>query len=333
MAAASVTVAIVPRERFSFTQRSLESILQNSEPPFEMVYVDGGSPPGARDYLVRQADRHDFRLIQTEHYLSPNTARNLALAEVQTKYVAFIDNDAVPSPHWLSALVDCAEATGAWVVGPLYCEREPIATRIHMAGGLGEIVVQDGRRVFRESHCYYGRSVADVRPLLRRQPVEMIEFHCTLVRMSAFERIGLLDERLLAATEHSDLCLLARRAGGEVYFEPAAIVTYVPPTSFEPTDRPFFQLRWSHAWIDASFKRFREKWGLAPDDPGLAGAGKWMIRHRQRTLEPCRRLLRPFGHGAVKWVERGILAPLEQAANRIRFPSSRYATQAIARAA
>ena len=288
MPAQSVTVAVVPRERFSFTQRSLDSILDGTEQPYQLVYVDGGSPPPVRDYLARRASQRNFRLVRTEHFLSPNMARNLALAEVRTKYVVFIDNDALVSPGWLTALVDCAEATGAWVVGPLYCEREPIATRIHMAGGLGDFVVQDGRRVFRESHCYYGRSVAEVRPLLYRKPVEIIEFHCVLVRMAAIQRIGLLDERLPAQAEHWDLSLLTHRAGGEVYLEPDSIVTYVPPTTFDPTDRPYFQLHWSHAWVDTSLQRFREKWDLAADDPGVESVRRWSIRHRQWTLEPYR---------------------------------------------
>jgi GT2 family glycosyltransferase len=333
MVARSVTVAVVPRERFSFTQRSLESIWERTEQPFDLVYVDGGSPPPVRDYLVQQAARRGFRLIRADHYLTPNAARNLALAEVRTKYVVFIDNDALVSPNWLPPLVDCAESTGAWVVGPLYCEREPIATRIHMAGGEGDIIVNEGRRVFRESHRFYGRSVPEVRPILRREPVEMIEFHCVLVRMEAFSRLGPLDEELLGAMEHTDLCLLSRGSGGAVYFEPSSVVTYVPPSSFEASDRRFYQLRWSHAWIDASLKRFQEKWDLGADDPGLEGARKWMLYHRQLTLEPYRRALRIFGRGAVQWAEKGLLGPLEQAVNRIRFPSSRYATRPTSRTA
>ena len=205
-----VTVVVVPRERFSFTQRSLEHLLAHTEQPFELIYVDGGSPPGVREYLEQQASLRDFRLIRTDHYLVPNAARNLALAQVRTKYVVFLDNDALVSPGWLSKLVDCAESTGAWVVGPVYCEREPIATRIHMAGGMAEIVSEHGRRVFRESYCFAGQSLAKIAPSLRREPVQMIEFHCVLVRRDAFDRLGPLDEQLMSAAEHTDLCLLTR---------------------------------------------------------------------------------------------------------------------------
>src|SRR6185436_15805021 len=123
-----VTVAVVPRERFSFAERSLESVLQNIPQSVEVVYVDGGSPSPVREYLERQSAWPHFELIRSEEYLTPNAARNLAAARVRTKYVAFVDNDALVSPGWLDALVDCAESTGAWVVGPVYCESEPIAS-------------------------------------------------------------------------------------------------------------------------------------------------------------------------------------------------------------
>jgi len=38
-----VTIVVVPRERFSLAARSLQSIYEQSDVPFRLVYVDGGS--------------------------------------------------------------------------------------------------------------------------------------------------------------------------------------------------------------------------------------------------------------------------------------------------
>lgn len=325
MADALVTVAIIPRERFSFAERSLESILAHTRKPFELLYIDGCSPPPVRDYLIQKAAEHQFRLIRTEHYLSPNVARNLAAAQVRTKYVAFIDNDALVSPDWLAPLVDCAESTGAWVVGPIYCEGEPIATRIHMAGGAAEFVVENGRRVFREEHCHYGKPLAEIGPTLRREPTGQIEFHCALVRRDAFERLGPLDERLLSACEHTDLCLLAWQAGATVYLEPSSVVTYVPPPPLESSDLPYFRLRWSQAWNNATLERFREKWNLDADDPGMLALAQWLPKHRRLALEPIRRVLKAFGRRPARFVENRLMIPIEGAINRVQFPVARYA--------
>lgn len=45
MATPSVTIVVVPREQFSKAEASLESIYATTPPPFDLVYVDGNSPP------------------------------------------------------------------------------------------------------------------------------------------------------------------------------------------------------------------------------------------------------------------------------------------------
>ncbi len=315
-----VTIVVVPRERFSATEQALESLLAHTNPGVEILYFDGGSPPLVCEYLRRQAAERGFRLIRSECFLTPNQARNLALAQVRSKYAVFIDNDAVVSPGWLPPLVACAEETGAWAVGPIYCQDEPLATTVHMAGGEARIELRGGRRVLHESHARYGQSLATVRPHLRRQAVEQIEFHCALVRRDLAERIGPLDERLLSVCEHTDMCLLIRAAGGAVYLEPDSIVTYVGPPPFDSTDLPYYRLRWSHNWNVASINRFREKWDLPADDRSLALTLAWANCHRRLTMHRSQRILQMLGREPARLVEKALLAPLEQAANRLRFP-------------
>jgi glycosyltransferase involved in cell wall biosynthesis len=109
-----VTIVIVLRERFSYTRESLASIFEHTcNVPYELVYVDGGSPSHVRRFLIDAAEQHDFTLVRTPHYLPPNRARNLGLQYVRTKYVVFYDNDVIVSTGWLSALVKCAEGTAA----------------------------------------------------------------------------------------------------------------------------------------------------------------------------------------------------------------------------
>ncbi len=334
MAGQLVTIAVVPRERFSLTKRSLEGILAHRDPATDLVYIDGGSPPLVRQYLEQQAARQGLQLFSTEKYVAPNVARNLAVAQVRTKYVAFVDNDVLVSPGWLERLVDCAESTGAWIVAPVCCQGEPAATRIRTTGGSAPIVVSGGRRAFRERHRHRGRLLAQIAPTLARQPVGQVELHAALVRMDALARLGPLDERLTSAAEHTDLCLLTRQHGGEVYLEPGAVVTYLPPPPFEPFDLPYFQLRWSDAWNRATIARFRAKWLLPSDDPGLQALAERLADHRRLTLEPYRRLLRLLGRQPARWIERVFIAPIERAANRRRFPSApRVADETWRRAA
>ncbi len=261
-----VTLVVVPRERFSYTQESLESIYQNTTIPFDLIYVDGNSPEKIKRYLQTKAEEKNFQLIRTDYYLFPNQARNLGLAQVKTKYLVFIDNDVICSPGWLSSLLNCAEETNAAVVGPLMCQYEPIHEIVHFAGGEAHILLdKTGRRHLREKMYKQGQQVAEVRPQLQRTETELAEFHCVLVRTEIFDRIGKLDEAMLNTKEHLDFCMTVRQSGSTVYFEPDAIVTYVPGPPLELSDLHYYMLRWSDAWTLGSLNHLRDKWNLPED--------------------------------------------------------------------
>lgn len=121
-----VTIVIVPRERFSCTQESLESIYEHTTIPFNLIYVDGNSPEKIHHYLKQQAQAKNFQLLRTEYYLTPNQARNVGLSHVKTPYLVFIDNDVIVTKGWLNALVTCAEETSATVVGPFNVSRKTL---------------------------------------------------------------------------------------------------------------------------------------------------------------------------------------------------------------
>lgn len=311
-----VTLVVVPRERFGVTRRALEAVYANTAEAFHLVYVDGGSPAPIRRYLAREAEARGFTLVRADHYLTPNQARNLGLRHVRTPYVVFIDNDAVPSPGWLGKLLECARTTGAWLVGPLYLIGEPGREEIHMAAGDAHIEEWRGGRRFVERHRFAGKRTAEVRHNLRRIPCEQVEFHCMLVRTETFEQLGPLDEELRSVCEHSDLCLLVRQHGHEVYFEPDSAVTYVTTGRFRWSDYRFFFRRWSDSWNEVSIRRFREKWALHPDDPGTKSVERWATAHRRIPMDPMRDgLKRLFGWRLGRWLGDMLLG-LELRINR-----------------
>ncbi|MGI8738312.1 MAG: glycosyltransferase family 2 protein [Gammaproteobacteria bacterium] len=312
-----VTIIVVPRERFSCAAESLESIYQHTTMPFSLVYVDGGSPARVQRYLQTQAREKGFHLLRTESYLSPNRARTLGLLEARGEYVVFIDNDVIVSPRWLETLIECAEETGAAVVGPLTCQHKPVHERIHCAGGESgvEIKHENGQstRHIVEKIYSQGRSVAGLRADLKRQKTGLAEFHCMLVRASILDETGPLDEQLLNTKEHVDFCMLVTQAGGSVWFEPASVVTYVPGPPRDLGDLSFYMLRWSNERELASLKHLRDKWNLTEDK---------YFRHRYRNVGWRRKMtiVRPlsekltFGRGSKRL--ENLLLLLDQRLNR-----------------
>jgi GT2 family glycosyltransferase len=323
MSAPQVTIVVVPRERFSNTRQSLESIYQDSDLPFSLVYVDGNSPLEVKEYLEEEAQVKGFKLIRTNRYLAPNQARNIGLAHVNTKYVLFIDNDVVTSKNWLSQLINCAEETNAEVICPLTCIGTPLHQTIHLAGGEARIVVEtDGNETLRkvhEKHYFVNRPVADVKERLVRQECEFAEFHCMLVRRDIFDRLGWLDEKLLSTREHTDFCLNLTQAGGRIYCEPNSVVTYVTG-KLVLSDLAFFFLRWSDEWELSSLAHFQQKWNLTIRDKYFKKRYKRLGYRRDIAfLKPLVKQI-SFGYH-FPWLEEQ-LKPLERILNN--YISSRY---------
>ena len=310
-----VTAVVVPRERFSYTKQSLESIYQNTRVPFNLIYIDGNSPQHIRQYLEQQSRLKQFRLMRSDAYLSPNQARNMGICEVTTPYVVFIDNDVVVTPGWLERLIQCAEDNDATVVGPLMCQDLPAHEIVHFAGGESHIWTDKlGRRRLREKMYRQGQRVEDVKAALKCQPTELAEFHCVLVRRSIFDRIGSLDESMMNTKEHLDFCMTVREAGESVYFEPDSIVTYVPGPPIHLSDVHFYMLRWSDAWTLSSLNRLREKWELAEDSYFTTKYKKLGWRRRSTIIDPIVRKL-TFGYGSRFIVK--VLAKVDRLINRM----------------
>lgn len=345
-----VLLIVGPRERFSYTRESLESIYNDTNYPFDLVYVDVCSPAPIRRYLEEQAQQKQFTLLHTDYYVSPNQARNVGLqyllnhAKGCYKYVVLIENDVIVKSGWLTKLVQCAEETGAAVVGPLTCIGQPVHQVIHNAGGKSQILTEVKgdhiRRRIYQSAALTGKAVAEVPERLRRKKTDYVEFHCMLVQTAIFEKTGLLDEGMLATREHIDFCFEVTQAGGSIYSEREAVVTTdtvgietnkeglidwfgtMQLPDFEWSDLPYFMVRWSDAWDLASLHHLRDKWDLTEDEYFKKRYQKLGARRHELLIKPLVNRL-TFGKGNP-WLEKFLIA-LERPLNHyIYYRYTRY---------
>lgn len=330
MMSVDVSILVVPREQFGKTRRTLESLYANTAIPFKLVYVDGNSPRRVARYLKAESIRRNFTLIRTERYLAANEARNIGLAHVDSEYVVFLDNDVEVTAGWLEALIRCAEETGAGAVGPMYYLGDPKDGIIHTLGAEMRIADERGERRYFEAHQHVNRRADDIRPQLVRREIDLIEFHCALARTDVVRRIGALDEQLLSFLDHNDFCLAVRQAGATIFSEPRAIVAHLSPPPLEPSDMPYFILRWSNAWIDASISRFSQKYGLRADDPGLQGHYRYRDGHRRRLFAGVRKVvLKTLGNPGLELVNHADRLLFDRILERTLVPRSYAKTRSI----
>lgn len=97
------TIAICTYNRISTLPRTLESLsLLRGPYTFEVLVVNGPSDDGTAEYL---ATRDDVRVFDNPE-ANLSVSRNIAIANAKGRYIAFIDDDAVPEPDWLTILLD-----------------------------------------------------------------------------------------------------------------------------------------------------------------------------------------------------------------------------------
>lgn len=101
------TVAICTYNRLHTLPRTLQSLKMLRGPYcFEIVVVNGPSDDGTTEFLEGREGLRSFSNPEANLSIS----RNIAIANAAGKYIAFIDDDAIPEPDWLTRVIDRFEA-------------------------------------------------------------------------------------------------------------------------------------------------------------------------------------------------------------------------------
>jgi glycosyltransferase involved in cell wall biosynthesis len=111
-----VTVVVPTCNRRDFVADVITALKVQTLASFDALIVDDGSTDDT-SAVARAAIDDDprFRLVPTPNR-GPASARNVACAQATTEWLAFTDDDCIPQPGWLEALLATAVNQGAEVV-------------------------------------------------------------------------------------------------------------------------------------------------------------------------------------------------------------------------
>lgn len=104
-----VSVVIPTYNRAAFLQEALDGLICGQHTDFEVLVMDQSDD----DATERLVDGFDERVVY--HRMSrrgANPARNLGAALARADLVAFLDDDCVPRPDWLSRIVSAFDTQG-----------------------------------------------------------------------------------------------------------------------------------------------------------------------------------------------------------------------------
>ncbi len=254
----TASVVIPTRNRCATLATLLERVAPQAEAAAaEVVVVDNGSTDGTPETL-RQLEAEGKLRIVFEPIPGATRARNAGARAARGEVIAFVDDDALPSDGWLTALLAPFEnprvaAAGGRVrlrfAGALPAWWDAALATYLAAYDLGPEPADLGARPWYDSPR--GLNLA-----VRRD---------ALLAVGGFNlRLGPRADRP-SVGEESDLCLRLLARGWEIRYVPGAVVEHlVDPARLHPSW--FFQRAfwtgWSEAMVGLAHRRLRKVAGL-----------------------------------------------------------------------
>jgi glycosyltransferase involved in cell wall biosynthesis len=190
-----VTVVAATYNRADLVGKMLDAIADQTIEGVEVIVADDGSTDGTRDRLTARG----VHLIECTHG-GPSQARNAGWREARAPIVAFTDDDCVPDPGWLEALIAPIESGEADIVqGRTLPQDDGVGDRPRWARSM-RVEAENGR--YQTCNIAYRTSVLEATG-------------------------GFIDEFRFGGGEDAELAWRARKAGHRTTFAGDAVVRHV----------------------------------------------------------------------------------------------------------
>ena len=92
-----------------YLRESIDSVLKQTYPDFELILVDDGSPDGCGKIIDEYANQDDRVIAIHQKNAGVDAARNNAIRRATGKYIAFIDSDDAYEKNYIEKLVGAIE--------------------------------------------------------------------------------------------------------------------------------------------------------------------------------------------------------------------------------
>jgi GT2 family glycosyltransferase len=216
----AITVVIPTHNNVALLVECLQAVERLDYPAslLEVVVVDNGSTDHTRERIARRFPR--VRIVTFDTNTGFALACNRGVDVATGEYVAFLNNDAVPDPQWLNAMLAAIEAGPAGTV----CAAARIVSRDGTEveyDGAGSNLFGAGR-----PHSTWGWPGVP-EPTSTGSPVLFASGGAMLIERSAFLEAGGFDPEYFAYFEDVDLGWRLWILGRTVVYAPDAVVRHI----------------------------------------------------------------------------------------------------------
>ncbi len=270
-----VSVIILTRDRLSFLERAVESVLQNnSYESFELIIVDNGSIESETFEFLEAIQSHPrVSVVHDESEFNYSYLNNLAASIAVGELLLFLNNDiqALES-NWMTELVRVILQEGVAVSGAKLYYPDGTIQHAGVILGLGGVAGHSHRNAAPGAVGYLGRIEVC-------QQLSAVTGACMMVRKDAFFDVGGFTEDLAVSFNDVDLCLKIGSTGRRIVYNPRAALIHHESISRGKDLRPdqiararaeesYMKEKWPQAinrdpFYNINLTRETEDWGLA----------------------------------------------------------------------
>jgi GT2 family glycosyltransferase len=196
-----MSVVICTNNGSATLRESLAGVLALRYPDYEVIVVSDGS---SDDSAAIAAGYGGVRVIETPRQ-GLAAARNAGLQAARGEVIAYIDDDAIPDPDWLTHLAE------AFASGPYAA-----------AGGPNVLPPGSGR----VAQCVANAPGGPTHVLLSDRDAEHVPGCNMAIRAASLREIGGFDSQFRAAGDDVDVCWRLLDHGQRIAFSPGAVVLH-----------------------------------------------------------------------------------------------------------
>jgi GT2 family glycosyltransferase len=227
VSAARVSIVVVTYNAQADVLACLASVHENPpDRPWDLVVVDNLSEDGTPDAVATRWP--DVRLVRLTENIGFAAANNVGIRATDGPLVLLLNSDTLVTRGQLEALCVALEREpGAAAAGPRLIGEDG---RQELSFGPMISPLNETRQKLRGRLWTGGPDAVRHRieaGMARQQFVDWVSGACLLVRRTAAEQAGLLDERYFMYCEDVDFCAALRAAGHHILYTPDVTVTHL----------------------------------------------------------------------------------------------------------
>jgi GT2 family glycosyltransferase len=213
-----VSVILLNWNQYALTASCINSLRRCTYPNIEVIVVDQASEDGSADKLT--INYPEITLIANDANTGFTGGNNQGMKAATGEYYLLLNNDTVVHPSFLEPMIDALESDPvAGACSPLI--RFYSAPKyIQYAGGPERIDLIRGRNIWR------GWKTTIPHPYTEVERTSAAHGAAFMVKRSAVDRIGMLDERLFIYYEEYDWSLRLQQAGYSILFVPQSEILH-----------------------------------------------------------------------------------------------------------